>query len=201
MKNILTAFLILAGFCALAQKAPALQLTVTVDGKPYSIKERDTLRVDNRSIVVTTSRYTTFNYGALKFDYPKNYTFDQGKEIGLKTWTLSGNDFTIMYFEISVEVTVDMFVDEFVKKFGKKNCKISDASTTLGGVKMKGKHVKIELVGEKLTIDLYQVPNNDDKVHLIAFQDLSKDDGSASDESAETLKLIDSTFKVKPGEE
>jgi hypothetical protein len=199
MKNILTSLLILLAIATFAQKP--LQLTVTVDGKPYQVKEGDTLRVDNKTIVVSTGKYSTFNYGALKFEYPKNYAFAEKKEMGIKTWTLTGNDFTVMYFEIAVEVTVDMFIDEFVKKFGKKNVKISDVSTSLGGMNLKGKHLKIEIAGQKMSMDIFQVPNNDDKVHLVAFQDLNDEDGSASDESVETLKVINASWKVKPGDD
>ena len=136
----------------------------------------------------------TFDYGVLKFDYPKSFSFQSEQDTAFKSWTLNGNDLVITYYEFDATVAIDEFITERVKKFGKKNCSISDKQIKLGDIELAGKRINITLIGQKLTYDMYLIKTNDNKTHLISFQDSKKDDGSDSDEAIRTILLINKTI-------
>ena len=179
------------------QARPVLKLNVVIDGKQFAINDGDTLHYDSKSIVVTSSKYMTFDNEALSFDFPRHFSCDFEKDNAYKNWTLDGDDFVIMYFVIDVEVGTDVFVKEMVDKFGKKNCTISDRRTRLGNIDLSGKRLNVTLVGVKLTYDIFSLNTNDGKTHYLAFQDTKGDDGSESQEALETLDVLNKTIKLK----
>jgi hypothetical protein len=204
LKRIFTCSLLSFAFisCVFSQSTsgenkPVLKLDVLIDGKEFSILDGDTLKYDSKSIVIRTSQYMTFDFEALKFDFPKHFSnqFEHGD--GYKTWTLDGNDFVIMYFIFDIKVERDAFIKEMVDKFGKKNCTLSDRRTKLGTIDLSGKRINIALAGVKITYDIFSLNTDDGKTHYIAFQDTKGDDGSESQEGLETLDVLNKTIKLK----
>ena len=179
------------------QSRPVLKLNVVIDGKQFSINDGDTLHYDSKSIVVTSSKYMTFDYEALSFDFPKHFSCDFEQDNAYKNWTLDGDDFVIMYFVLDVQVGTDVFVKEMIDKFGKKNCTISDRRTRLGSIDLSGKRLNITMAGVKLTYDIFSLNAKDGKTHYLAFQDTKGDDGSESLEGLETLDVLNKTIKLK----
>jgi hypothetical protein len=179
------------------QNRPVLKLDVLIDGKQFSIHDGDTLQYDSKSIVIRTSQYMTFDFEALKFDFPKHLSNEYEHGEGYKTWTLDGNNFVIMYFIFDVEVDSDVFIKEMVDKFGKKNCTLSDRRTRLGKIDLAGKRINITLAGVKITFDIFSLNTNDGKTHYLAFQDTKGDDGSESQEGLEALDLLNKTIELK----
>ena len=179
------------------QTRPGLKLNVLIDGKQFSINDGDTIRHDSKTIVVRSSKYMTFDYEALSFDFPKHFSYTLDQAEGYKTWTLDGAEFIIMYFVLDVEVGMDILVKEMIEKFGKKNCTLSDRRTRLGDIDLPGKRINISLVGVKLTYDIFTLNTNDGKTHFLAFQDTKGDDGSESQEGLETLDVLNKTIKLK----
>ena len=179
------------------QNGPVLKLDVLIDGKQFSIHDGDTLQFDSKSIVIRTSQYMTFDFEALKFDFPKHLSNEYEHGEGYKTWTLDGNNFVIMYFIFDVEVDSDVFIKEMVDKFGKKNCTLSDRRTRLGKIDLAGKRINITLAGVKITFDIFSLNTNDGKTHYLAFQDTKGDDGSESQEGLEALDLLNKTIELK----
>jgi hypothetical protein len=200
MKHTFLSLLLCSGmYGAYAQSSakPLTKLDVTVNGKQYDVNEGDTLVVDNKTIIVRTSQFMTFDFSALTFDYPKHFAYAFEEDFGYKNWTLDGNNLVITYFEFGVEVDMNSFVNELVKKFGKKNCTVVDKNVKLGGVELSGKRLNIKLLGERLTYDIYRLPTNDYKTHFLSFQDSKNADGSDSGESVETMDVINKTLKLK----
>ena len=179
------------------QRRPVLKLDVVIDGKQFSINDGDTIHYDSKSIVVTSSKYMTFDNEALSFDFPKHFSCDFEQDNAYKNWTLDGDDFVIMYFVLDVQVGTDVFVKEMIDKFGKKNCAISDRRTRLGNIDLSGKRLNITMAGVKLTYDIFSLSTNDGKTHYLAFQDTKGDDGSESPEGLETLAVLNKTIKLK----
>jgi hypothetical protein len=179
------------------QARPVLKLNVVIDGKQFSINDGDTLRYDSKSIVVTSSKYMTFDNEALSFDFPKHFSCDFEQDNAYKNWTLDGDDFVIMYFVIDVQASTDVFVKEMIDKFGKKNCSISDRRTRLGNIDLSGKRLNVTLVGVKLTYDIFSLNTTDGKTHYLAFQDTKGDDGSESQEALETLDVLNKTIRLR----
>lgn len=176
---------------------PVLKLEVSIDGKQFSINDGDTLHFENKTIVIKTSDYFTFNFGALRFDYPKLFSFQFEQDTAYKCWTLDGSNFVITYFEFGVPVELDEFIKDMVKKFGKKNCTVSNKYMKLGEIELFGKRIFVTMIGQKLTYDMYKINTKDNNTHFIAFQDSKNDDGSDSVESLETMEIINKTIKKK----
>jgi hypothetical protein len=174
-----------------------MKLNVIIDNQHFLINEGDTLRFDNKLMTIKTSNYMTFNFGVLSFDYPRHFAFEFEQDFAYKNYTLDGNNFVIMYFEIGTKVTLEPFILEMVKKFGRKNCIVTDKQIKLGDIDFIGKRIDINLIGEKLTYGMYLVPCNDYKTHFIAFQDSKNEDGSDSLEGLETIDIINKTIKLK----
>jgi hypothetical protein len=84
-----------------------------------------------------------------------------------------------------------------VTLFDKENCKVVNKDISLGDLNLKGKRINVDLIGIKLTYDMYKLETDDFKSHFIAFQDSKNEDGSDSIEGLETIKLINETIEVK----
>ena len=177
--------------------SPSLKIDIEVNGEKYKVNDGDTLTVNNNKIIAKISNSVTFDYGILKFDYPKHFAFSSEKDFGYQNWTLDGNNFVVSYFKLSSEVELDMLIKEIVIKFGKKNCTVNKKTSKIGNITHEGKRINVELLGQKLTYDMYKVKSNDGSSHFLSFQDSKNDDGSDSLESIETLSLINSTFFIK----
>lgn len=194
-------FFLLMSQLVLAQEndnqAPILKLDVEVNGEKYQINDGESIVVNGNTIKVKSSDLLTFDFSALTFDYPKHFAFEYEQDFGYKNWTLDGNNFVIMYFEYAVDIELDLFIDEMEGQFGKENCKVIKKTIQLGDLTLKGKRINVDLVGVKLTYDMYKLETNDSKTHFIAFQDSKNDDGSDSIEGIETIKLIDQTIKER----
>lgn len=177
--------------------SPSLKIDIEVNGEKYQVNDGDTLTVNNNKIIARISNSVTFDYGILKFDYPKHFAFSSETDFGYQNWTLDGNNFVVSYFKLSSDIELDMLIKEIVLKFGKKNCTITKKTSKIGNTTLEGKRINVELLGQKLTYDMYKVKSNDSNSHFISFQDSKNDDGSDSLESIETLSLINSTFFIK----
>lgn len=177
--------------------APVLNLEITVNGQTYHIRDGDTLNIGNDQISVKTSDLLNFDFGAISFDYPHHYAFEFEEDYAYKNWTLDGNNFVIMYFEIGAEAELDMFIAEIVQQFSKENCQVTNHAITLGDLHLKGKRIDINLAGQRLTYDLYKLNTNDFKSHFIGFQDIKNEDGSASEEGRVTMDIISNTIRMK----
>ena len=174
-------------------------IILKINGKEYTLKEGDEIKLENTfinpTISVKLSDQQQFETDLVSFSYPKSYSIVSNQVIGGKTITINGDNFVIMYFEFVVKVQLDDIVKQVVTKFGENNCILEDYQQNLGDKKLSGKRVRISLAGQKLTMDFLESKLDDLKTRIIVFQDSKKDDGSSSDEREATLKLIDSTIK------
>jgi len=178
-----------------AQDKPLIKLNVTINGKPFTIYDGDSIQYQNTNIVIKTSNYLTFNFEGLRFDYPSYLSFETTKNEGVSSYTLDGNDLVLSYHIFDAAIDFDMFVGELVKQFGKKNCKVVERKIRLGSQELTGKRINVELIGAKLTYDIYPITMSDSKTHFISFQDSKNVDGSDSDDLKETMEIIQKTIE------
>ncbi len=199
--TLLLVFFIGNTYLAQAQKddtkEPKTTLIVTVNGREYKVSEDEEINKDGNSISVSISKSKTFNNKSVSFDYPTSFGFEYESSYGYKNWTFDGNNFIIMYFELSGENTLNDFVDEISGRFGKSNCEIEKKSLKLGSRTLKGKRINVDLMGEKLTLDLLEIKMKDGKTRIIAFQDSLNDYGKATEEGKEAINLIYNTITYK----
>ncbi|MEM9547173.1 MAG: hypothetical protein AAGA77_14425 [Bacteroidota bacterium] len=208
MKNLITLLvLLLCNVLTHAQNTEQTELAtksmfeIQVDAQKYVVEEGSDLDLDgelkNPKISVKLLDFKKFNAGNLSFEYPGNFSFEVEEMEGYKNWTLDGNDYVIMIFDIDGESQVSDFIDNMSSQFGKENCKTKAITSKLGDKLLNGIQLYIELVGQKLSIDFYEYSHSDNNSKYIAFQDILQDDGTASTESVLTFKMISDSIQYK----
>jgi hypothetical protein len=176
---------------------PKSNFEVTINGKKIKITEDEAFVIDTvlvkPTISIKLSPLKKFDNASISFDYPKHLSFAFEQDYGFKNWTLSGNDLTVMIFEMDVKTTLSSITDEMVKKFKKKNCVTEDFEKELGNVKCIGKSLLVTMAGQKLLLDCYEIVLNDFKSRFIYFQDVFTD-GQHSAEYQEWFSVINSSI-------
>lgn len=178
-------------------KEPSLKFDVEINGEKYQFYDGQSINIEGNEITIKSSENKTFDFGILSFDYPKHFAFEFESEIGMKNWFLDGNNLVISYYQFEENVTLDSFINELVSYFKKENCEIVHSEIMLGKNIWNGKRIIVNLLGQKLTYDLYKLDSKDSKTHFLGFQDSKNEDGSDSIEKIETLRLISNTIKIK----
>ena len=203
MKLILTFFLLHLFVCAFTQVTntkPTTYYIVNINNTEYEIKEGEDLTIDstlvNPVINVKIAPYRNFDIQAISFDYPSHYSYDYSGD-GPNSWTLTGNDFVIMFFELNMEAGLDEFIDEMVKQFGKKNTKTENLKLKLGNRNLSGKKLLVKLAGQTLEMQILSLENNENKTRLLVFQDSLNEDGSSSAEKNRTINLINQSIEYR----
>ncbi len=208
MKNIITIIsLLLCNVLSFAQNTEKKKsetksmFEIQINSKKYELEEGNELDVKgelkNPKISIRLLDFKKFNAGKLSFEYPSNFSFEVEKSEGYKNWTLDGNNYVIMIFDIDGESQVKDFIDNMIIQFGKEKCKTKEIKSKLGEKILSGIQLYVELVGQKLTIDFYEYSKSDNNSKYIAFQDALNDDGTATAESAMTFKMINTSIKYK----
>ena len=92
----------------------------------------------------STSRL--FAYGGVTFRYPEAFSWEANIEgPRSKRWTLSGNDFKIMYFVLPDVLTLDGYAYALLKQFGARNTRVNETTRTLGGRRLPGRLLDVTL--------------------------------------------------------
>ncbi|MFT4695373.1 MAG: hypothetical protein ACI8RY_000529 [Urechidicola sp.] len=188
---ILIAYIFILGnsFTQESKEKAEATFVININGKEYTINEGEELKIDTSTIFVKMAEYRKIKTEYLSFNYPSNFSFEFDKEFGFKNWTLSGNDFVIMYFEIEIKSELDEFVNAMVTQFGEKNCKTKKTKKKLGNLTLKGTNILVSVFGEQLSIDFLEINPKGNKSKFIAFQD-SLDQKKSSKEGIKTLNMI-----------
>ncbi|RED44092.1 hypothetical protein DFQ10_104285 [Winogradskyella eximia] len=174
---------------------------VQVDSKTYELEEGNELDIDgelkNPKISIKLLGYKKFNAGNLSFEYPSNFSFEVEKSEAYRNWTLDGNNYVIMIFDIDGASQVKDFIDNMIIQFGKENCKTKDIQSQLGEKMLSGIQLNVELVGQKLSIEFYKYSTGENNSKYIAFQDSLEEDGSATVEGKMTFEMINTSIQYK----
>ena len=172
---------------------------IQINSKKYTLEEGDELEINgelkNPKISIKTLEFKKFKAGNIEFEYPNNFSFRVEKSEGYNNWTLNGNNYTIMIFDIDGKTQIKDFIENMISRFGKEKCKTKEIESRLGEKKLKGIQLYVELVGQKLTIEFYQYSTSKNNSKYIAFQDSLGDDGNPTIEGTMTLKMINDSIK------
>jgi hypothetical protein len=174
---------------------------VSINAKKYIITDDEEIsidgKLDNPKISIRLLDLKKFNSEIMSFDYPNNFSFEVEKSEGYKNWAFDGNDFVIMIFDIDGATKVEDFVENMIIEFGEENCETEDVQIELGGKKLSGMKILVNLIGQSLTIDFLEINSTPNNASYLMFQDILNEDGSPSLESIKTLELIDKTVIFK----
>jgi hypothetical protein len=101
-----------------------------------------------------------------------------------------------MVFELDAKTPIGSLIDEMIKKFGKKNCNVEDFEKELGRKLCNGKRLTVNLAGQRLILDCYEIVLNDFKSRFIYFQDTFTDNQHSA-EYQQWFNTINDSIKFK----
>lgn len=191
----------MAGACFAVDEGqePSLKYTLTINGRAHECVPDTPLQLhgtyENPTIVLTTSPTRKFQYGGVEFLYPAAFGWEAEIEgPNDRTWTLSGNDFTIMYFVNPAALTSKSYAEAMVEQLGEDSTRLSDTERKLGGRTFKGKLLSCKLAGFDLHWEIYELPATTGG-RLLVLQDSPPDGRARSVEGEKTLMMLGKTFK------
>ena len=197
-------FLGIGSMCVSAddRQEPPLKYTLEIDGQQHEIVLDKPIKVQGNysdpKFVLSASPIRNFTHGDIAFQYPASFSWEAEIEASNeKTWTLSGNDFKIMYFIQPYELSVENYDQAMAKQFGKGTTRISDTERTLGGHKHKGKLLFVKLAGTELSLEVYALPAKSGS-RLLVLQDSPPDNRAISEEGEMALGMLSKSFTDTP---
>jgi hypothetical protein len=197
-KIFLASILLFLSAVALSQDEPSLKIQVIADNRIISINDGDTIQLQGHPVVIRTEKMKTFKLAGLQFEYPRDYAYKFEEVNDFRSWILDGNNFVIMIFEFGEKAELGKFTREMVRKFGKKNCTVEDRTIQLDDRMLKGNRINVNLLGAKITFDIFPLSLAENKTHIIAFQDTKTWQGSDSPEGLGTMHVIAESIQINP---
>jgi len=178
---------------------PSLTYTLDINGEQHEILLDQAFQIQGTftdpQIVLMASPVRHFTYGGLAFQYPASFTWEAGIEADNdKQWTLSGNDFKIMYFILPDVLSAESFAQSMVNQFGIGNTQIGETERMLGDHSYQGKSLIVTFVGTRLNMEIFSMPAENGS-RLLIFQDSPPDNGAVSEEGAKALDLLSKSYK------
>jgi hypothetical protein len=201
MKRILLALFALSTVALAEDESvePPLQYTLTVGGKSQQISENAPFSIgevkpDDKA-VLSVADQRIFGYRGLTFPYPRYFSFEADlQNASSLSWTLSGNDCTLMVFAFSEKLTPQQFAASLAERFGSET-KISTVDLTLGGTKYAGAKVDATITGTHMVMEILPLASPSAKSMLLVIQDSMSDAGTHSPEYAKVMAALGKSFR------
>jgi hypothetical protein len=199
-------FFFLQTTIALAQdetKEPPQTFVVKLGDQSANVLEGETAKLKGSftdpQLTITPDPYRVFPYQGVRFQYPRTYSFEADvADADEKSWTLSGNDVSIMLFVLNARITAAGFADSMIGQFGRPNCKIVDANAKLklGATEVSGTKIHVTIATHSITQEIYVLPAPRGKTRLLVLQDNPDEKGNHSAEAKGVLETLKKSFQV-----
>ncbi len=190
-------------FASNGSEEPPLKYVLIVDGKAHEVTLDEPLKIEGEfkdpTVSLKAASTRLFTYGDVEFQYPAAFGWEA--EINgesEKTWTLSGNDFTIMYFVLPAELDSEAFLSAMASGFGGKNEDAAETKQELGGKTYAGHGMYLEFAGIALNIEAYALPSKGGS-RLLVFQDSTDGTVRQSAEAKGAIELMSKSFVDRLG--
>jgi len=184
-------------------KEPPQTFVINLGEKSEKVVEGETKKLSGTftdpQVSVTPEPYRLFPYQGVRFQYPRTYSFEADvADAAEKTWTLSGNDVTIMFFAFNSQLTTADFAEKMIDQFGKPNCQIVDANAKLklGAHELSGTKIKVKVGTHTIMQEIYSIPTAARKTRLFILQDNPDEQGNHSTEARGVLDVLKKSFQV-----
>lgn len=179
---------------------PPLTVQMTIDGKVYTAKEGEQLKLKNTyrnpTVSFQTSKTRQFTIGSLSFEYPQQYAFAYEKDENSHSWTMGNGAFTVMVFYYPDEAKsgpiFEAFVASMASQLEASSPVVTPVEKTFGGKTVKGKRLYIPM-DSPVNYDLFAIETGGGTL-LIGFNDVL-DEGNSSASYQETIALMARTMK------
>ncbi len=182
-------------------REPPQEFTLIVDGKPYPIAIGKELQLEGTlmkpTIELEASATRKFSRGGLEFQYPAGYSWEARLEKqNLKTWILTGNDITILYFVVDDEpFSPKIYAEGFREQMADPDVKIMPHRMKFGKNELTGKRMEFSVGGITLHQDAYELPTIGSKSRLLVIQTPAESEDN--DECRTTMKLLTESMVIE----
>jgi len=141
------------------------KIYLTIDNQKFelSTNKTNTIKIDNKehNATIKIAPLSTFNHTNIKFNFPStlNFAYDPSSEAqGLKSWSINGDNVTIMIMEYNKKFSKDMILNSILGEYKLMKAKIEEKEATLSlknGKKLEGKKVIVYLGNITLYQEVY----------------------------------------------
>ena len=178
---------------------PPLSYILEVDGQKFLLNADKTVilkgKFDNPKVTLRPSETRRFEHEGIAFDYPANFTFEADlDEPGIRTWTMSGNNVTLMLFDFEEAVKPAELIASTAETLNTDVDRMDPVTLKLGSLNSEGHTAQLKVGEVALTYTVVALPSNEGKSRLFIVQDLPKDDGQPSDEKTAILGTLEKSF-------
>ncbi len=182
---------------------PPLSYTLEVDGQKFLLNADKTVILkgdfQNPKVTLRAAATRRFEHDNIAFDYPANFTFEADlSEPGIRTWTLSGNNVTLMLFDFEQPVKPAELIASTAEALEANVDRMEPTTLKFGSLTADGQSGLLKVGTVVLTYTVVALPATEGKIRLFIVQDLPKDNGESSDEKTAILKMLDESFAQTP---
>ncbi len=181
-------------------KEPPQLFTITIDGKAHSVElgKKTSVEVNERklSIQLKAEANRNFDFAGVTFPYPASMLFEAENDDGNYTWTLEGNDIVMMLFRFKEEVDHKDWAEIVASEYGSKKTMLKSTTMKLAGAVCSGTQLNADVFGEKLQMEVVELPS-ESGTRMLVLQDMLSERGNPSAEMVKFKKLIRSNLKLK----
>jgi len=180
-------------------REPSREYTLEIDGKAYQLTLDQPVQIEgsfeNPEVILGASPVRLFTLGGVEFLYPAYFAWEADlEEPGFKSWTLSGNDFVIMFFESVEALGQEAYAEIMTEQFGRANVRRSGKGRSFGGLELDGVALRINLAGVPLTMEIFEIPSESGS-RLLVLQDAPPEKAKSSEEGTKAVALLEQSFK------
>lgn len=145
---------------------------------------------------ITVHEWRYFSHGNIRFDYPRAYTFEADIDMLSKIWTLSGNDFNIMYLKLSSGISIEEYIQELKTQFGESNCSSTPLNKKFKNLELKGIKLEVTMAKRKLNMEIFKLPSGSNKSEFLVFQDSPENIDEYSEDAKTALDRLSKTIRI-----
>jgi hypothetical protein len=181
---------------------PPFQLLLEIDGVelPVVDGQHTEVSIGDRKVKVKARVLPTrrFSEHGVQFEFPRDMAYEFDPAGGIDTWTLDGNNCTLLlnrYETDGVADLVDGVFEATAAAMGGDIDKAKPVEWRLGAIQAKGRTLIIDLMGTSMQVTVLGIEDKDAAIVLVV-QDVLGDNGEVAEDSRRVRELLTKSFAV-----
>lgn len=206
VRPILSALLLLAApgrLMADETTEPPVAYTLEINGQPYALSPDKPLKItgdfSNPELTLRVAQTRILQAAGVSFSYPSYFTFEADTtDPEVQTWTVSGNDVTIMLFRFAEPVTPRELATSTAGELNVAEPTIEDLAVSLGGKELAGVKATMPLGGLTIIQQSLEIPGAAMGSRMLVVQEVRSAGAAEAAELGAALKLLKSSLQHTP---
>lgn len=183
--------------------APPIAYTLEINGRPYVVVPDKPLTIEgefkNPTLTLRVAKTRTFRAAGIAFDYPADFTYEADvSDPEVRTWTMSGNDVTLIVFQFSDEVTSEELADSTAEALAVEQVDSQPIKLKLGDNAHAGVRTTMQFATQTLIQQTVGLPSSGSGSRILVIQEVRTEGEAEAAELPATLQLLSSSFKPQP---